>query len=93
MTKAHAVVVMMLLGGQLGLSYSVAMRPPLAPAVVPPVRWAYRLEVIPDSAFEATMAALGAEGWGLVSARRANTSVGDAPLVMAYEAIFQRVAR
>jgi len=84
---------LMVLCGQLGLAYSVAVRPPVAAVVAAPARWQYRIEVVPDIGFDATMAALGAEGWSLVSARRANSATPGAPLEMAYEAIFQRVAR
>ncbi len=83
----------MALCGQLGLSYSVAVRPPVAAVVAAPVRWQYRIEVVPDIGFDATMSALGSEGWALVSARRANSATPGAPLVMAYEVIFQRPAR
>ena len=94
MTKAQATFMLMVLCGQLGLSYSVAMRLPAAPAApAAPSRWEYRIEVVPDVGFDSTMAALGAEGWALASARRANSATEGAPLVMAYEAIFQRVAR
>jgi hypothetical protein len=93
MTKAQATFMLMVLCGQLGLSYSVATRPPETPVVAAPVRWAYRLEVISDLTFNSTMAALGAEGWSLVSARRANAAAPGASMDMAYEAIFQRQIR
>lgn len=93
MTKAQGVLVLMALCGQLGLSYSIATRPPVAAVVAAPTRWAYRIEVVPDLGFNATMTALGADGWALVSARRANSAAPGADVVMAYEAIFQRPIR
>jgi hypothetical protein len=93
MTKAQATFMLMVLCGQLGLSYSVAVRPPVAAPVAAPVRWQYRIEVVPDLGFESTMTALGAEGWAMASARRANSATPGEPLVMAYEVIFQRPAR
>lgn len=93
MTKHQATFMLMVLCGQLGLSLSVAMRPPEMPVVAAPVRWAYRLEVIPDLAFHSTMDTLGAQGWSLVSARRANAAAPGASMDMAYESIFQRQIR
>ena len=92
MTKTQATFVLMVLFGQLGLSYSVTVRPPEAPVVAAPVRWSYRVEVVGDMAFESTMNVLGAEGWSVVSARRANSAAEGAPMVMAYELILQRPA-
>ena len=95
MTKSQAVVMLALLGGQLGLAFSVSLRqaPTAAPIVSAPARWGYRIEVIPDLAFDATMAAIGAQGWTVVSARRANSAGLNAPMVMAYEVIFQKDLR
>ena len=93
MTKAQAIFMLSVLCGQLGLSYSVAVRPAPAPVVAAPARWAYRLEVIPDLAFGGTMNSLGAEGWALVSARRANAAAPGAAMDMVYEAILQRAVR
>jgi hypothetical protein len=90
MTKAQATFMLMVLCGQLGLAYSVAVRPPEAPVVAAPVRCSYRVEVVGDMAFESTMTLLGAEGWSVVSARRANSAAEGAPMVMAYELILQR---
>lgn len=52
--------------------------------------WEYRIESIPDLSFTASMNALGAEGWELTSARRAQDSTTD---TFAYECIFKRVKR
>jgi len=93
MTKHQATFMLMVLCGQLGLSLSVATRPPETPVVAAPVRWSYRLEVVSDLTFNSTMSALGAEGWSLVSARRANAAAPGASMDMAYEAIFQRQIR
>ena len=97
MTKSQAVVMLAILGGQLGLAFSVSLRsapPVVAPVVAgPAARWGYRIEVIPDLSFDATMAAIGAQGWSVVSARRANSAGLNAPMVMAYEVIFQKDLR
>ena len=93
MTRTQAIFMLMVLCGQLGLSFSVASRPRETPIVAAPSRFAYRLEVIPDVAFHASMDALGAQGWQLVSARRANNAAPGAAMEMAYEAIFAREIR
>ncbi|MFZ2490376.1 MAG: hypothetical protein WA208_02730, partial [Thermoanaerobaculia bacterium] len=52
-------------------------------------RWEYRIETPADVIFDEEMKRLGAEGWDLVTARRATSSYG-AP---SYEIIFRRPVR
>lgn len=59
-----------------------------------PVRWEYTVKNVPDADFYVEMGSLGAEGWELVSARRA--SVGEINVLanpkpeFRYEMIFRR---
>lgn len=101
MTNVQGILVVLALFCQLALSVWSSVSPPTPAPVVAaagsvwpvapaPSRWAYRIEVIPDTSFTETMNAIGAEGWTLVSARRANTAGRGEAMEMAYEAIFQR---
>jgi len=51
--------------------------------------WEYRIEGVPDLLWETTMREIGADGWELVFARRAQ----DDNDKMMYEAIFKRQKR
>lgn len=53
------------------------------------VRWEYRIEPSPDLSFEDSAATYGADGWELVTARRATSTYGPA----SYEMIFKRPRR
>lgn len=76
---------------RLTLRTSAAASPP-APPVAPPaarVRWEYRVETPSDAVLTAELAALGAEGWEIVAARRSIDILGNPN----YEFILKRPAR
>jgi hypothetical protein len=52
--------------------------------------WEYRIESIPDITFTESINLLGAEGWELASARRAQDSITD---TFSYECIFKRIKK
>mgnify|MGYP000440746330 CR=1 FL=1 len=52
--------------------------------------WEYKIEGIQDATFDLTMQQLGAEGWELVSARRALSGEGSSSSGL-YEVIFKRL--
>lgn len=78
-------VLLVLLGANLvGLFFLYKLLPQPEVAVVP--KWEYRCQSVPDLAFESGMNELGAGGWELVVARRANGADDE----MSYEMIFKR---
>ncbi len=58
----------------------------------PSPKWEYKIEAVPDVAFESGMTTLGDEGWEAVSARRASSGEGKSA-VFSYEIIFKRPKR
>lgn len=75
--QGYAIIVILLAG--LGVPFFGSLRP--AP------RWHYKIEALSDLTFEDDIKKLGDEGWELVFARRASSSLRDG---MAYEMIFKR---
>lgn len=85
MKKPHLTVVAVLLGLLLiATLFQIA-----SPYLLPPVRWEYKVETIPDESFSFTMDAFGRNGWEAVSARRASSGTGE-NTVFSYEIIFKR---
>ena len=83
---AFLVVIILLLVLALALSAYTAFSPV---AVKSATHWEYMIEAIPDGSFEESINKLGAQGWELVSARRATSSVGE-NTEYSYEMIFKR---
>ena len=82
MSNLHGTIICVLLAVIAGL---------LAAPLISPSRFApsyeYRIEDVPDQAFDDVMDKHGAGGWDLVFARRAS---GDEGKTMNYEVIFKR---
>ena len=89
MTKTQGLLVLSLLTAHLFAALFVNTTSVAAAAP----RWAYRIDNVADSNFNASMATLGTEGWELVFARRAGNGETGAAMVMSYEMILRRPVR
>lgn len=96
-TQGTAVVVLLvlLLGGLIA-NVALALRPspvylsqPVELSKESAPAWEYRIESVDDLGWESNMSAIGADGWELVFARRAQGSDER----MMYETIFKRQKR
>lgn len=54
-----------------------------------PIQWQYKIESVPDRAFDQRINAMGKDGWELVFARRASDASDYSP-TFSYEMIFKR---
>lgn len=70
-------------------AYPVFLSQPVELSKADAPAWEYRIEAVPDLAWDTIMSELGADGWELVFARRAQ----DANDKMMYETIFKRQKR
>lgn len=79
-----------LLAGILGVQILTGLAAMVSQPQADPVQWEYKVEAVPDLSFTEAMNRYGAEGWDLVTARRARDPVTDE---FSYECIFKRVAQ
>src|SRR5262245_48161002 len=78
-------LLMLLLAAMMSLAWKAYQSPPSPTAV----KWEYHIASAPDPLVEDMMNKLGAEGWEVISARRATANVGS-NVTGQYEIIFRR---